>query len=96
LAQAATVYVVTLQAVAGPENAEPDGRRYAILAFARADSEDEARGVAFRGLAQRGWIDAEALRAGEIVEPDAIPQDLRLAYERALAAGCSLIVYDEP
>ena len=94
-APVATVFVVTARAVAGPGNAQPDGRRYDILAFARAGDETEARRVAFQGLAQLGWIEAEALRAGEITEPDAIPQDLRGAFERALAGGCSLLVYDE-
>lgn len=95
-AQAATVFVVTIRAVAGPQNAEPDGRRYDILVFARAQTEDAARGVAFDGLAQLGWIDAEMLRAGEITDPDAIPDDLRGAFDRALAGGCAVIVYDEP
>lgn len=96
LTPAATVFVVTLQAVAGPDNAEPDGRRYDILVFARADDEDEAGRVAFHGLAQLGWIEARALRTGEIVDPDAIPEDLRGAFDRALTGGCAVIVYDEP
>lgn len=96
LIQAATVFVVTLRAVAGPDNAEPDGRRYDILVFARADDEDAARRVAFQGLAQLGWIEPEALRAGEIVDPGAIPEDLRGAFDRALQNGCAVIVYDEP
>jgi hypothetical protein len=96
LTPAATVFVVTLRAVAGPDNAEPDGRRYDILAFARADDDDAAMHVAFHGLAQLGWIDAEALRAGEIVDPEAIPPDMQGAYQRALTGGCAVIVYDEP
>ena len=96
LTQAATVFVVTLRAVAGPDNAEPDGRRYDILAFARAEDEDAAGRVAFQGLAQLGWIEAEVLRIGEIVDPDAIPEDLQGAFQRALTGGCAVIVYDEP
>ena len=93
---AATVFVVTAVAVAGPEHAQPDGRRYDILVFARAGDEDEACAVALHGLAQLGWTDSVALRAGEITDPDAIPADLRGAFERALAHGCALLVYDEP
>lgn len=88
--------MVTARAVAGPGNAQPDGRRYDILVFARAGDQAAACGVAFRGLAQLGWVEAEALRAGEITDPSAIPQDLRGAYRRALESGCALLVYDEP
>jgi len=92
----ATIFVVTLQAVAGPENAVPDGRRYDLLVFARAESEAEAEQVAFRGLEQLGWTDARALRSGEITQPDAVPEDFRATFERAQAAGCAVIVYDLP
>lgn len=87
---------MTARAVAGPEHAEPDGRSYDILVFARADGEAAALRVALQGLARLGWTDAQALRAGEITDPDAIPADLRGAFERALAGGCALLVYDEP
>ena len=30
------VFVLRVETVAGPDNSEPDGRRYAILVFARA------------------------------------------------------------
>jgi hypothetical protein len=90
------VFVVTARAVAGPQHAQPDGRRYDILIFARADGEAAAQDVALQGLAQLGWTQARALRAGEITDPDAIPADLRGAFERALANGCALLVYDEP
>lgn len=92
----ATIFVVTLQAVAGPENSTPDGRRYDLLVFARAETEAEAEQVAFRGVAQLGWIDARALRAGEITDPDALPADFRSSFQGAQAAGCAVIVYDEP
>lgn len=92
----ATVFVVSMQAVAGPENVEPDGRRYDLLVFARADTEAEAEQVARHGLAQLGWIEAQVLRCGEITDPDAVPADFRRSFERAQAAGCAVIVYDEP
>lgn len=89
------VFVLTMQAVAGPENAEPDGRRYTILAFAKGETEEAATEVAFRGLDARGWIEAKVLRCGEIVDPGAVPEDLRSAMRNAQANGCALIVYDE-
>jgi hypothetical protein len=92
----ATIFVVTMQAVAGPENSVPDGRRYDLLVFARAQTEAEAEEVAFRGVEQLGWIEGEALRSGEITDPDALPEDFRRTYERARAVGCAVIVYDEP
>lgn len=91
----ATIFVVTMRAVAGPENSVPDGRCYDLLVFARASTDSEAEAVAFRGLAQLGWIDGQALRAGEITEPDALPEDFRRTFERAQAAGCAVVVYDE-
>jgi hypothetical protein len=92
----ATVFVVTLQAVAGPDNSVPDGRRYALLVFARAETEAEAEAVALRGVEQLGWIKTKTLRSGEITDPDALPDDFRDSFRRAQAAGCAVIVYDQP
>jgi hypothetical protein len=92
----ATVFVVTMRAVAGPENSQPDGRAYDLLVFARAETEAEAERVAFDGLSRLGWIDAQALRSGEITDPDAVPTDLQGSYARAVENGCAIIVYDEP
>lgn len=90
------VFVVTMQAVAGPQNSQPDGRRYDLLVFARGDTEAAAEQAAFAGLAQLGWIDAVALRTGEIVEPAAVPPDLQPALARARQSGCAVIVYEQP
>jgi hypothetical protein len=89
------VFVVTLQATAGPANAQPDGRRYTILAFAKGETEAAATDTAFKGLDALGWIDGEALRCGEIVDAGAVPKDLRSAMHNAQASGCALVVYDE-
>ena len=89
------VFVLTLRATAGPENSQPDGRRYTILAFARGDTEEAATEVAFKGLDARGWIEGKTLRCGEIVDPGAVPEDLRSAMHNAQANGCALIIYDE-
>jgi hypothetical protein len=90
------VFVLTIEAVAGPANAEPDGRRYTILAFARGDDEAEATAQAFAGLDALGWIEGRALRCGEIVDAAAVPADMQGAMARARADGCALIVYDQP
>ena len=92
----ATIFVVTMRAVAGPDNAVPDGRRYDLLVFARGADEAEAERVAFLGLEQLGWIEAVAVRSGEITNPDALPEDFRPSYERAQASGCAVIVYERP
>lgn len=89
------VFVLTMRAVAGPANSQPDGRRYTILVFAKGDSEATATEVAFTGLDALGWIDGEALRCGEIVNPGAVPEDLRSTLAKAHANGCALVVYDE-
>lgn len=90
-----SIFVLTLRAIAGPANSQPDGRRYTILAFARGETEAAATDEAFKGLDALGWIDGEALRCGEIVEPDAVPEDLRSAMQNAETHGCALVVYDE-
>lgn len=90
------IFVLTVRAVAGPRNAQPDGRSYTILAFARGVDEAQASEMAFEALEVLGWIDAEALRSGEITDPQAVPEDLRAPMERARRDGCALVVYDEP
>jgi hypothetical protein len=92
----ASVFVVSMQAVAGPQNAVPDGRSYDLLVFARAGSAPEAEAAALRGVAQLGWIHARVLRCAEVLRPDALPSDFAPSYRRALADGCAVIVYDEP
>ncbi|RAK58737.1 hypothetical protein DJ021_02425 [Phenylobacterium hankyongense] len=92
----AGVFVVTMQAVAGPRNSQPDGLRYDLLVFARGDSEAAAEQTAFAGLAQLGWVDAVALRTGEITDPAAVPEDLQPALARARQSGCAVIVYEQP
>ncbi|MDB5447711.1 MAG: hypothetical protein JWQ97_3028 [Phenylobacterium sp.] len=94
--EAAAVFVLSMQAVAGPQNSQPDGRRYDLLVFARAGDQAEAEAVAFRCLAQLGWVDARALRSGEITDPDAVPEDLKPSLRRAMENSCAVIVYDEP
>ncbi|WP_411288650.1 hypothetical protein [Phenylobacterium sp.] len=90
------VFVLRVEAVAGPDNSEPDGRRHAILVFALAATPEAAEAVARAGLDQRGWIDTRVLSSGEITDEDAVPQDLRGAMARAKASGCALIVYEAP
>jgi hypothetical protein len=85
-----------MRAVAGPANSQPDGRRYAILAFVCGEDEPQATETAFAALEVLGWIDAEALRSGEITDPEAVPADLRAPMKRARRDGCALVVYDEP
>lgn len=92
----AAVYVLTMQAVAGPRHSQPDGRRYDLLVFARGLSEAEAERRAFRGLKQLGWVRAEALRSGEITRPEAVPEDFQPSLRGALENGCAVIVYEEP
>lgn len=92
----ASIFLVTTQAIAGPESEDADGRRYTILAFAKAESEDAARAVARDDLAAQGYIDVEVERTGEITDPSGIPEDLRNAYQTADKWGCALIIYDEP
>ncbi len=93
--QPAGVFVLTLRAVAGPDNAQPDGRRYTILAFAVGADEAAAAKIALEGLSVLGWIEAETLRCGEIIDEAAVPEDLCGPMARARRDGCALVVYDE-
>lgn len=90
------VFVLSIRAVAGPRNSEPDGRRYDLLVFARGGAEAEAEAVARAGLDSLGWDAPEVLRNGEITDTAAVPEDLQGAMARARANGCSVIVYDLP
>jgi hypothetical protein len=90
------VFVLTMRALAGPANSQPDGRRYDLLVFARADTEADAETVAAGGLEALGWIEREVVRSGEIVDAGAVPPDLQSAMANARRNGCAVIVYDEP
>ena len=92
----ASIFVLTMRAVAGPRNSEPDGRRYTILAFTRGADEDAATAAAFAGLDILGWDEAEALRCGEVTDEGAVPPDMQGTLARARRDGCALIIYDEP
>lgn len=86
-----TVFVVTLEAV------ETGGQApLTVLAFVRADDETAAGAAATAELAGLGWGDIRILRAGEVTNPDALPEDFRGAMANALTWGCGLIIYDEP
>ena len=92
----ASIFLVTTQAVAGPDSEDADGRRYPILAFAAAESDAAAERIAREDLEARGYIDVVVERTGEITDPAGIPEDLRSAYETAQKWGCALIIYDAP
>ena len=87
----AVVFVVTLQALeagaAGP---------LTVLAFARAPTDAEAEAVAAADLADQDWRDIRVLRTAEVIDPPALPEDFRSAYQTGLKWVCALIIYDEP
>jgi hypothetical protein len=91
-----SVFVLTMQATAGPRNSVPDGKRYDLLVFARGATEAEAEQVGRSALEMLGWDEPDVLRNGEITDPSGVPEDLRPAMGRARQSGCSVIVYDEP
>jgi hypothetical protein len=90
------VFVLSVQALAGPSNSVPDGRRYDLLVFARGDDEAAAEAAARDGLSALGWDEPAILRSGEITDEGAVPDDLTAALANARARGCAVIVYDEP
>lgn len=86
-----SVFLVTLQAVETP-GAAP----LTVLAFARADDERSAQGVAVTDLRGLGWTDITVIRIGALVDWDALPGDFQGAVDTAVKFGCGLIIYDEP
>ena len=86
-----TVFVLTLEAV------EADGQpALTVLAFARAEEEEAAGRIAVAELERLGWRQIQVLRAGEVTDPGALPEDFRGAWTNALTWGCGLIIYDDP
>jgi hypothetical protein len=86
-----TVFVVTLEAV------EADGQpALTVLAFARAEEEAAAGRIAVAELERLGWRQIQVLRAGEVTDPGALPEDFCGAWTNALTWGCGLIIYDDP
>jgi hypothetical protein len=85
-----------MRAVAGPDNAQPDGLAYHLLVFARGGDASEALRAALDGVGALGWVEARAQSAAEITRPEAAPVDLQPAIARAAQHGCAVIVYDEP
>lgn len=90
------VFVLTVEARAGPRNSVPDGNRYALLVFARGEDDTAAEIAAREGLRALGWDEPDILRMGEITDEAAVPPDLARALNNARAQGCAVIVYDEP
>lgn len=88
---ASGVFVVTLQAV--ERAGEPP---LTVLAFAQGADADAAEAVAVRETARDGFTDIRALRAGEITDPNALPDDFREAMANARRYGCWLIIYEAP
>lgn len=84
------VFVVTLEGVEAA-GAPP----LTVLAFVRAGEEAEAMAAAAAEVEALGWSQVRALRAGEIVDAAALPEDFRGALQTALTWGCGLIVYEE-
>ncbi len=87
----AGVFVVTLEAT---EGGEPPP--LTILAFIKADEEAQAQAVAVAEAARDGFADARVLRAAEVIDAAAMPEDFREAMAGAQRYGAWLIVYDQP
>lgn len=84
------LFVVTLT---GRE--APAAPQLTVLAFAQGADEAAACARAVEALEALGWTGVEALRGGEVVRPDAVPDDFAAAMAAARDHGCGLIIYDE-
>lgn len=87
----APCFLVTLEA-----NETPSATRSTILAFALGADEAAARAAAAAELEHFGWAEIEILRAAEVTDPSAVPEDLRGALATAYKWGCGLIIYEAP
>jgi len=87
---APALFVVTLT---GRE--APAAPKLTVLAFAKGADEAAACARAAGALDALAWSEIEALRCGEVVRPEAVPEDFAAAVATASEHGCALIIYDE-
>ncbi|WP_334161180.1 hypothetical protein [Phenylobacterium sp.] len=83
------IFVATL------EGYEPDDpARLTVLAFVAAEDEAGAQAQALAALAERGWTEVASLRAGEVTDEAAVPDDFATAMDSARRWGLGLIIYE--
>lgn len=85
------VFVVTLE---GVENGVPPP--LTILAFVAVYDAARAEEIAVREAGRDGFTEVRALRAAEVIDAAAMPEDFREALANARRYGSWLIVYEEP
>ena len=85
------VFLVTLEGLEAGASEGP----LTVLAFVKAETAEAAEAAAAAELSAFEWTGVRALRSGEVVDAQALPDDFRAAFDTALRHGCGLIVYDE-
>lgn len=83
------IFVVTLEGIE-----PPDAAMLTVLAFTAADDEASAMDRAAAELAACDWREIRALRAGEVIDEAALPEDFAAAMANARRFGCALIIYE--
>lgn len=88
-AEASPIFVVTLRGLETPGGPPLD-----VLAFTEAPDEAAAMARAIGEMVGLGWVEVEALRAGEVTDEAALPEDFTDAFAAARRFGCAPIIYD--
>ena len=83
------------EAAAGVGCSYPRGERHALMVFARASTQEEAKKIAVAGVTDLGWVDAIITRVG-MIDRTAVPEDLRSPVSHAWEKGCSVVAYAAP
>lgn len=90
------MYVVLLQARAKSAHERfPAGERHSVLAFAQADTDDDAISLVAQSLDNAGWQDIEPRKVGEVDAEFVSGKDAFIvgAFEQAATEGCGFVVY---
>lgn len=88
-AEASPIFVVTLRGVETEGGPSLD-----VLAFTASPDETAALARAVGEMVGLGWVEVEALRAGEVIDEAALPEDFTNAFAAARRFGCAPIIYE--
>jgi hypothetical protein len=90
------VYVLMVQATAGPGSAKIPGDRHALAILVRQNSEDEARGAAGDFLKQRSWELPEILQIAVVNPKLNLSKTIEDGLRDAHVHGVSMFVFTDP
>ncbi|WP_417258850.1 hypothetical protein [Celeribacter sp.] len=92
------LYLMLIEADAGPSKVLVEGRRYIINCFAVAESLDAAKAPVDKYFSSGGWRNIEVQKAKEIPPRLSVlpTPELKAAARKAADQGVGFVVYDKP